>query len=213
MLFRRLARFCLFHDRRATVALELTIFFPIMLMILTGFYETYIYLRTVSIMERTAMSLADLIARRTILVDCATSDDSTYLGTYMTAAEMVAQPLTLDGKGEIFVSAINAPSTGKLQIAWQRRSTFTISGVSATVGKTGATPTLDVTLPLEVGTSADTAIVVEVVYRYTPFAMVSAVWSSAPGTQTLRRQGVARARYGSLDTLSTESSCSSLPTP
>jgi Flp pilus assembly protein TadG len=205
---RRLAH--LPRDRRGVAALELALALPVLLLILTGFYETYIYIRSVATMERTAFTLADLIARRNLVCDASSTSDPNSLATYLTtAAPLISQPLDLDDNGEVIVSAVVYSATLGAEVSWQKTGAHTLAGVSSLVGSTGGKATLAGGIAPDTG--GDTVIVAEVYYSYDWFPLLRAVWSGAPEQTTLRRVAYYRARLSSLATLYTAATNSNCP--
>lgn len=210
------------RDRRASVSLELAVIFPLVLVICLGFFELYNFIRTAALVERATSSLANMMARQTSsLVDCADSAAALNLGAYMNAATVMFQPVPLEQRGEIILSAVDWPSGQNTapRVAWQRSSTFTLGspGVNSMLGTQGTRATLPAGLRPTQG-NGDTILVAEVFYRFTPFAMSGQFWSGTPfGEITIHRIAYYRARMAALNTLAapvTPPGCAGvLPTP
>ena len=203
--------FAVLRDRRGSIALETALIFPIAVLILLGFSELYFYARTVAIIERVAFSTANMVAKRATLYDCAKTTDSGYLGTHLLAAKTMAQPLDLESNGMVILSAVTDPGDGDV-ISWQRRSSYTIDGVTSTIGGQGGAPSLPAGLDVKTvtGTQGDTLIVAEVVYRFRPFSGVRSMLPDLPGEVTVLRRAFARARWGNIGTLGDVSGCTGL---
>ncbi|HLO75577.1 MAG TPA: hypothetical protein VK196_03885 [Magnetospirillum sp.] len=206
-------RLSLWRDRRGSITLEFAILLPVICLIVTGFYEAYSYIRAVSLVERTAASLANIMSRQTSnLIDCRTADSALNLGTYMAAAERVSQPLSLAKNGQVFLSAVDNPS-GSARVAWQRRGTFDFIDVGSVLGLQGTTAKVPTGLTPDMGNN-DTLIVAEVAYRFRPFAYTAGVWPGNPGVVTIQRAAYFRARVSAQNTLlAPTNGCLTLPVP
>jgi hypothetical protein len=176
-----------------------------MLLVLLGFTELYLYMRTVSIVEHTAFTLADSIGQMQQVIDDNTTSNSNNLGSIWNAAAVLAMPNTLQAKGGVVVTSVCDQSTGcttpilppsqtwgagTAQIAWQRKAPWIASGMTSLVTKTSILPK---TWPFR---SGDSAVIVEVFYSYTPFSMTAPFWTNAPGKQTIYQRVYVRQRDG-----------------
>jgi Flp pilus assembly protein TadG len=195
----------LWRSERGSVTIEFVVIVPLMLLVLLGFTELYLYMRTVSIVEHTAFTLADSIGQMQQVIDDNTTSNSNNLGSIWNAAAVLAMPNALQAKGGVIVTSVCDQSTacttpilppsqtwgaGTAQIAWQRKAPWTASGMTSFVTKTSVLPK---TWPFR---SGDSAVVVEVFYSYTPFAMTAPFWTNAPGTQTIYERVYVRPRSG-----------------
>lgn len=200
----------LITDHRASTAVEFALLIPLLILLLVGSYQLYAYMRATSLTERTAITLADLISRRSSeAVDCSLTTDGSYLGTYFDAATRMIEPLTIDGNGMVILSAVHNVN-GSAVVAWQRKSTYQIDGASSSVGSQGGSASLPG--GISVLTGGDTVIVAEVFYDYVPFAGLSEFNSMLPKETIISRASYFRARYGTVDSLGTVSGCTGLPT-
>lgn len=207
----------LLRERRGSVALELAIILPLLFFMLLGFFEAYSYMRTVGMAERTAASLANLMARQQArLIDCQNTNDALNLGTYMMAAEKMMSPLALSEMGEVILSAVHNPAVGAGQtpvpkVAWQRHSTYTLDDVHSVVGTEGKDAVLPGGIVPDMG-NGDTVLVAEVIFRFTPFAMTSAFWPDHPGVVTISRAAYFRSRIFAQSALApAPQGCAGLP--
>lgn len=191
----------LFRDTRATVALETAIALPLLLLLMVGSWETYAYMRAASIVDRTAVTVADTISRKSTLYDNDSPDDSDNLGAYYNVALEVAQPLNLTNGGSLIISAIynDGDST---TISWQRRAPYSDPTRTSRIGTQGGAPTLqtsqDKAVTLRTG---EIVIVAEVFLPFRPFLWSRAAWSDAPLQVLLYRRAVYMARYGGIHEL------------
>ncbi|MGE5478405.1 MAG: TadE/TadG family type IV pilus assembly protein [Bacteroidales bacterium] len=203
------------RDRRASVALELAMIFPLLLVIMLGFYEAYMYIRTVAQLERTTTSVANMLGRQqNKLADCGDNTSALNLGAYISAAQEAASPIPLKDNGEIILSAVHFPNgVAAPTVAWQRRSTFIISDAASVLGKQGAAAQLPKDM-LPVQGTDDTFLVVELFYRFKPFAMTAPFASALPlGTVDVHRTAYFRARMAGQNVLTSPACTTVLPTP
>lgn len=200
-------------NRRGSVSLEVALLFPLAVLVLVGFSEMYFYVRAAAIIERVAFSVADSVAKRVVLSNCSQQTDSSFLGTHMLMAEITAQPLELARSGQVIVSAV-VDVGGVPQVAWQRRSTYTLDQDSI-LGRVGQPATLPqgMTVAAVAGTQPDTLVVVEVFHTFQPFAGVRNLLPDLPLDVTLIRRAYARARVGNLSVLGVQAGCTPLPEP
>jgi|AGTN01.1.fsa_nt_gi TadE-like protein. len=195
--------------RRGVTALETAIVIPVMLLLILGLHEIYMYVRTVALVERAAYSVADIMSRQTnALIDCSTSANSLNLGTYVEAARQLASPLTLSRDGAIYMSALKTVN-GSSTVMWRRHS-VTGNSFTSFIGPGGSTAT---NLPAGVAPEGlgGTLIVVEVFYEYDPFSATRSFWPTAPGKQVISRRSYYSARLVDLGTLVADTGCTPLP--
>jgi Flp pilus assembly protein TadG len=192
----------LLRSDRGSVAVELVIIIPIMVLLMVGFSEIYLYMRTVSALEHTAFTLADSLGQTTRLINTNATTDSNDLGSIWNAATVLSAPNSLNqGGGLVITSVCEAKSScawpamppptmaaGVPQILWQANAPWNGSGMKT---KVTAANILPATWPFRNG---DSAIVVEVFYTFNPFAMTAGLWPGAPGTQILYERVYVRPR-------------------
>ncbi len=194
----------LLGSERGAVTMEFVFIVPLMLFVLLGFTELYMYMRAVSLVEHAAFTLADSIGQMPQVINDPSTSNANNLGSIWSAAALVAQPAALKTNGGVIITSVcdqttapcgkTAPATqsmaaGTPLIWWTAKAPWTLSGMSSQVTSTNILPA---TWPFRNG---DSAIVVEVFYSYTPFAMTAAFWSTAPGVRTIYRRVYVRQRY------------------
>ena len=186
-----------FHCRneRGAAGLELAMLAPLFLCILLGFSELHQYLRALSIVERTAFSIGDMVAQRPSLHDSNSPSDSSNIGVYWQAAAVSAQPLDMAENGMVVITVVNDGGVAKPKIAWQR---------SAPGWKSKATTQISAAKPLPAGVpfyARDNTVVVEVMYTFTPFqALALFLPKDKLPTTELYRRVYFRPRFNDLDT-------------
>ncbi|CAH2781562.1 MAG: hypothetical protein CPDRYMAC_1693 [uncultured Paraburkholderia sp.] len=190
----RVKRF--WQSDHGVAGIETAVIVPLALLIMLGFTELYLYLRTVSAAERVAFTLADTIGQKASIVDVNTTASANNIGTYWYATTAISQPLDFQSHGEVIITSIcdtvsdnchdpqaigSVGSTGTLALLWQRRSPN--NGANS--------PNQNSRLPagLKPGAwpffSGDSMIAVEVFYQFNPYLMTSAFWADAPGVVTV----------------------------
>ncbi|WP_277183720.1 TadE/TadG family type IV pilus assembly protein [Caballeronia sp. BR00000012568055] len=200
---RLLAR--VWRSQRGAAAIEFVLVVPLMMLVLLGFTELYMYMRTVSNLERTAFTLADSIGQMQTVIDTTATDNSNNLGAIWAAAAILAAPSTLSTKGGVVITSVCDASTscttpiatpaqsagaGTPMITWQRKAPWNTAAMATQETASNILPS---TWPFR---SGDTAIVVEVFYTYNPFAMTSAFWKNPPGQMTIYERVYVRQRDG-----------------
>jgi Flp pilus assembly protein TadG len=189
---------------RGVAALEVVIIVPVMVFMLFGFTEVYLYLRAVSMVEHAAFALANSLGQMQNVIDQSGTTNANSLGSLWADANLLASPDTLTTNGNVIVTSVCDKSSsenncglnvvgtasltsGKPTICWQAEANST-STMKSQVTTSNVLPS---TWPFYQG---DAALVIEVFYRYTPFPMLSAFWPGAPGSTVLYRRVYARQR-------------------
>jgi len=192
----------LLRSDRGSVAVELVIIVPLMVLLMVGFSEIYMYMRTVSALEHTAFMLADSLGQTSQLINTNATTDSNDLGSIWNAATLLSAPNSLNQGGGVIITSVceltssctsptnhtNTMVAGVPQIWWQASAPWNGSSMTTRVTPGNILPA---TWPFRNG---DSAIVVEVFYTFNPFALTAGLWPDAPGTQTLYERIYVRPR-------------------
>lgn len=192
----------LLRSDRGSVAVELVIIIPLMVLLMVGFSEIYMYMRAVSALEHTAFTLADSLGQTTQIINTTATTDSNDLGSIWNAAALLSAPNSLNQGGGVIITSVcettssctsplnhsNTMAVGVPEIWWQASAPWNGSGMTTRVTPGAILPS---TWPFRNG---DSAIIVEVFYTFNPFAMTAGLWPGAPGTQTLYERIYVRPR-------------------
>lgn len=182
-------------SERGVASLELVVLFPLFLLVLLALVEAYVFFRTVTIVDRTAFELGNLVAEKAVLIDSNAGTDANQIGIFWVLAPQLAQPLDMRQHGQVILTAIRDAGQGKPAIAWQRAVT---GWGSQDASRLSAAAPLPSGFPFYAG---DNTIVVEVFYHFSPFNAARTFWPDAPVNITLYRRVYFRPRFQNLDTL------------
>jgi Flp pilus assembly protein TadG len=189
---------------RGVAALEVVLIVPVMVFMLFGFTEVYLYLRAVSMVEHAAFALANSLGQMQNVMDQSGTANANSLGSLWADANLLASPNTLAANGNVVVTSVcdksssenncglnvvGTPSlnSGKPTVCWQAEAKSTVD-MKSQITTSSVLPS---TWPFYQG---DAALVIEVFYRYTPFPLLSSLWPGAPGSTVLYRRVYSRQR-------------------
>ncbi len=176
-------------NTRGGVMIEFAFAMPMLITLLLGGVELGRYVLLHQKLDRTAMTVSDLVAR-------VTSVTPTDLDTVLNAADLVMAPFNFSDKGVVIISAVKRETpSGSPKVIWQRSGAGSLSVTSQLGVKDG-----NAALPSsELVTDIDGIVVGETYYNYTPWFI-----TMIPST-TIRHVAYFRPR------LSNEVTCSSCP--
>jgi len=196
--------------QRGIAALEAVIVLPLMVFIVIGGVEMYMYTRVAAILDRVAFTVANSVSiQQNPLIDDTNCNTPGHVCIYGTLMPQLMSPLDYPDHGAIIISlyATNAPSNGNPPSTWTAIAspnhgwTKTYKGVNAPTPTSRITNTsLPTTLISNNTQTADTVIVVEVFYEYKPFAMSGAFFKLLFNTHQYSH-AIIRPRYIDLCTL------------
>jgi len=188
-----LIRKCLRHlpimNTRGGVMIEFAFAMPLLITLLLGGVELGRYVLLHQKLDRTAMTVSDLVAR-------VTSVTPTDLDTVLTAADLVMSPFEFSDKGVVIISAVKKLSpSGSPKVIWQRSGAGSLT-VTSTLGVEGGNATID---DPDLVDDIQGIVVGETYYEYSPW-FITMIPSS-----TIRHVAYFRPR------LSNEVTCSTCP--
>jgi hypothetical protein len=196
--------------QRGVAALEAVLVLPLMVFIVIGGVEMYLYTRVAAILDRVAFTLANSISiQQDPLVDDTNCTTPGHICTYGTLMPQLMQPLDYANKGAVILSlyATDAPSNGNPPTLWRAIASPNRGWTKTYQGASAPTPTsritnanLPTTLISHNTQTADTLIVVEVFYEYKPFAMTGSFFKLLFNTHQYSH-AIIRPRYIDLCTL------------
>ncbi|SAL65544.1 hypothetical protein AWB71_03856 [Caballeronia peredens] len=196
----------LLRSERGSVSIEFVIIVPMMLLVMLGFTEVYMYMRAVSAVDRTAFTLANTIGQMTsVIPDNTDTTDANSYGSIWQDAVLLAAPYQLKANGMVYVSFVCDPDSKSKckdmdtsmtavtpKIQWTASPpSWTNSKSASMASRVSSTSPLPGSWPFRTG---DSAIIVEVFLSYNPFVMTSNFKSGLPGQQTLYRRVYVRPR-------------------
>jgi Flp pilus assembly protein TadG len=144
------------RNDRGGIMIEFGFAMPVLILLMLGGVELGRYVLLHQKLDRTAMTVSDLVARVTTVTPAE-------LDTIFTAANLVMTPFALEDKGTVVISSVI--DDGGPQVAWQRSGAGTLS-VTSEIGTQGGSATLSDEALVETGSGI---IVGETYFDYTPW--------------------------------------------
>lgn len=166
----------LLRSDRGGVMIEFGFAMPVLILLMLGGVELGRYVLLHQKLDRTAMTVSDLVAR----VQTVTTAE---VDTIFTAANLVMEPFTFDADGAVVISSVKEDS-GAPKVIWQRKGAGTLS-VTSTVGNQGGSATIS---DNDLVDENQAIIIGETYYQYTPWFI-----DLIPST-TLRHTAIFRPR-------------------
>lgn len=166
----------LLRDDRGSVFVEFAMAMPVLSLLLLGGVELGRYVLLNQKLDRTVMTLSDLVASTTA-VTIAEVDQ------IFAATSLVLEPFPLGAQGAVVISSVKEVS-GAPQIVWQRTGGGSLS-VSSAVGVQGGAATLS---DNGLVTASEGVIIGEVFYEYQPW------FTDLIPSSVIRHQSVFRPR-------------------
>jgi Flp pilus assembly protein TadG len=167
------------RNNRGGVMIEFGFAMPVLILLLLGGVELGRYVLLHQKLDRTAMTVSDLVAR----VQSVTTDD---IDTIFTAANLVMAPFDLTDRGRVFISSVKEDS-GSPKVIWQRSGAGTLT-VTSEVGSVGGNATIS---DNNLVTDTDAIVIGETYFEYSPWFI------DLIPTTTIRHTAVFRPRLSS----------------
>ncbi len=164
------------RNDRGGVMIEFGFAMPVLVLLMLGGVELGRYVLLHQKLDRTAMTVSDLVAR----VQSITTAE---IDTVFTAANLVMEPFSFGANGVVVISSVYDDSSTP-KVRWQRQGGGTLS-VTSSVGTQGGNATISDNNLVEPGVGI---IIGETYYQYTPWFI-----DLIPST-TLRHTAVFRPR-------------------
>ncbi|PXW23170.1 TadE/TadG family type IV pilus assembly protein [Paraburkholderia caballeronis] len=192
---------------RGSVAIEVLLIVPLILLMLLGFSELYLYMRATSMVEHAAFTLANSLGQMPYVVDDSSVSNANNLGTLWSDAALLADPDDLKNHGGVIITSVCDGTSGSTNCGWNQFGTQSLANGVPKICWQASTPWTGVAMQSQVTSGSvlppqstwpfyrgDAALVIEVFYRYNPFPMTSTFWHDAPGATTIYRRVYARQR-------------------
>ncbi len=148
------------RDDRGGAMIEFGFAMPLLLILFMGGLELGRFVLLHAKLDRTAMTVSDLVARVTSLT-------TGELDTIFDATDLVMAPFAMDDRGIVIVTAIDAdPGTGTPTVTWQHSGAGMLS-VTSEIGTPGDNANL--ADPTMVSTTDGGVIIGETYFDYSPW--------------------------------------------
>ena len=196
-------------SERGSASVEFVIIVPLMLLVMLGFTEVYMYMRAVSAVDRTAFTLANSIGQMSsVIADASDTTDANSYGSIWQDAALLAAPYQLKANGMVYVTSVcDTPSSGCITqmpankmapgtagILWNASTSSWANNTNSLMAtKVSSASPLPASWPFR---ATDSAVIVEVFLAYNPFTMTSHLISGLPGEQVVYRRVYVRLRSG-----------------
>lgn len=145
------------RNNRGGVMIEFGFAMPLLILLMLGGVELGRYVLLHQKLDRTAMTVSDLVAR-------VTSVSVDEIDTIFTAADLVMAPFDLSDRGLVIISSVEEDS-GTPKVKWQRSGAGTLT-VTSEIGAQGANATLS---DASLVTSGEGVIIGETYFEYSPW--------------------------------------------
>ena len=145
------------RNNKGGIMIEFGFAMPVLILLLLGGVELGRYVLLHQKLDRTAMTVSDLVARvQSISVE--------EIDTILTAADLVMAPFAMADRGTVFISSVEG-TTGTPKVRWQRNGAGTLV-VTSEVGAEGANA--NISDPNLVSTTQG-VIIGETYFEYSPW--------------------------------------------
>jgi Flp pilus assembly protein TadG len=147
------------RDSRGGAMIEFGFAMPLLLILFMGGLELGRFVLLHAKLDRTAMTVSDLVARVTSL-------SVAELDTIFAATDLVMAPFSMDDRGIVIVSSVTDPNDTGAKVTWQRSGAGTLS-VTSDVGALGEDA--DLADPSMVSSTNGGVIIGETYFDYSPW--------------------------------------------
>lgn len=173
------------HDNRGLAAMEFALCAPLLFMLFMGSYEVSRYILIMLKVEKTAYTIADVVAQSSTL-------SLSQMNQYVSASTQILLPYPFGTQGRVIVSSVYQngavpPST----VRWQYSGGGTLAR-SSQVGVLNGAATLPAGMTL---VDRENIIIAEVYYRYEPYFTLGVL-----DAHDIYRTAIFKPRLGALTT-------------
>jgi Flp pilus assembly protein TadG len=147
------------RDRRGSVMLEFAFSMPLLITILLGGIELGRYVLLHQKLDRTAMTVADLVSRVTTVT-------ASELDTVFAATDLVMSPFAFGDRGALIVSSVKENGAGTPKVVWQRVGGGTLA-VTSEIGEKGDNAVISD--PNMLSATSQGVVIGESYYDYSPW--------------------------------------------
>lgn len=183
---------------RGAAALEAAIILPIFVMFLLGAVEMYQQFRAQSQVDLVANNIANSLAMQQRVFSEPGSTAANAVQVYGPIAEDLFRPLSFSD-GRVRLAVLNAePQAGSPStITWQVGDGWPVIQGNAAVTHSRFGSVAGLPEP-QVGASV---VIVEALYKHTPFVLSADFWSALTGERTMYSRAVVNPRFGDVGTV------------
>ncbi|MDH3700594.1 MAG: pilus assembly protein [Alphaproteobacteria bacterium] len=157
---RRIERFSparLLRDKRGGILVEFAMAMPVLLILLIGGVELGRYVLLNQKLDRTVMTISDIVASSTTVT-------TAEIDQIFDATGLILEPFPFGAEGTVVISSVRR-QTGSPKVIWQRSGAGSLS-VTSLVGVQGGNATLS---DNDLVDNSQAIIIGEVFYQYTPW--------------------------------------------
>ncbi len=173
-----------FSAEQGLAAVEFALSLPLLIILTFGSVEVTIYILTTQKLERTSLTLSDLVSQSTTVT-------TTQLNQIISAAGQVMLPYSFANDGYAIISSVTKTGTSSPVVSWQYRSTGTAQ--TSRIGVSGGTATMPTNFTM---VSGENVIITEVFYNYRPI-----LTGTIYGSSQMYRYSIYKPRLGALTVL------------
>jgi len=187
---------------RGVAAIEAALILPVIAFMIVGFMELYQYYRAITILDRTAFTVANGLSIQRELYDREPCDKSDHICTYGAVAGDLLAPLDYRNNGQVILSLYAAiePTRPNQQITWKQSHEWQRAYQGGGIGSPGrpAASSRLQTTDFPIANQGDTIIAVEMFYDYEPFVITSRFWQALGGERRVYTRALFRPRFSDI---------------
>lgn len=194
-------RHSLLRSARGAAALEAAVILPFFIFFIIGTFELYQQYRAQSQVDLVATNIAQSVALQPALFEGNDCQAGNVVCVYEAVAADLYRPFGFDANGRVVISVWYAAPGGAGGAGWVRDNAADGWSVSYPSSSSVSHTNLGSTAGFPPARAGDSIIVVETLYRHTPFVLSGGFWKLVTGESTLYSRAVARPLNGDLRAL------------